>query len=224
MFTAVVRITGAGRLADFRERLRWLLVRDPDAEDYTEHHVPGVLEYRFEPKKGLPFPELTTASAEFPELRVEAQWDHDGVRGRAVFENGRVVEDEAVAPQAAGIAIATGDDGRLELALICERHADEWIGYAASADRHSYFCWRDGALTLVEPDDADEALEEVAFRLSTNGSGTTKRMPPPSASATGSTAIRCAARTSSRRSSPSCAATAALIPPLSRTPPRCAPH
>jgi len=165
MFTAVVRITGAGRLADFRERLRWLLVRDPDAEDYTEHHVPGVLEYRFEPKKGLPFPELTTASAEFPELRVEAQWDHDGVRGRAVFENGRVVEDEAVAPQAAGIAIATGDDGRLELALICERHADEWIGYAASADRHSYFCWRDGALTLVEPDDADEALEEVAFRL-----------------------------------------------------------
>ena len=46
MFTAVVRITGAGRLADFRERLRWLLVRDPDAEDFTEHHTAGVLEYR----------------------------------------------------------------------------------------------------------------------------------------------------------------------------------
>jgi hypothetical protein len=165
MFTAVVRITGAGRLADFRERLRWLLVRDPDAEDYTEHHQPGVLEYRFEPKKGLPFPELTSASAEFPELRVEAQWDHDGVRGRAVFENGRVVEDEAVAPQAAGLAIATGEEGRLDLALICERHAHEWIGYAASADRHTYFRYGNGALTLVAPDDADEALEEVAFRL-----------------------------------------------------------
>ena len=47
VFTAVVRISGAGRLADFRERLRWLMVRDPDAEDYTEHHAAGVLEYRF---------------------------------------------------------------------------------------------------------------------------------------------------------------------------------
>ena len=43
MFTAVVRVTGAGRLADFRERLRWLLARDPDAEDYTEHHEEAVL-------------------------------------------------------------------------------------------------------------------------------------------------------------------------------------
>src|SRR6188508_1831836 len=59
-----VRIGEDGKIAQFRARLRWLLVRDPDAEDYTEHHVPGVLEYRFEPKKGLPFPELTTASAE----------------------------------------------------------------------------------------------------------------------------------------------------------------
>jgi len=33
MFTAVVRITGAGRLEDFRERLRWLMVRDVDAEE-----------------------------------------------------------------------------------------------------------------------------------------------------------------------------------------------
>jgi len=33
MFTAVVRVTGAGRLADFRERLRWLMVRDEDAEE-----------------------------------------------------------------------------------------------------------------------------------------------------------------------------------------------
>ena len=49
MFTAVVRISGAGRLEDFRERLRWLMVRDADAEEYTEHHVPGALEYRFQP-------------------------------------------------------------------------------------------------------------------------------------------------------------------------------
>ena len=44
MFTAVVRITGAGRLADFRERLRWLMVRDAESEDYTEHHAEGRLE------------------------------------------------------------------------------------------------------------------------------------------------------------------------------------
>ena len=92
MFTAVVRITGVGRLAEFRERLRWLMVRDIDAEDYTEHHADGRLEYRFEPKQGIPFPAFVQASADFPELRVEAEWDHDGVRGRAVIEEGRIVE------------------------------------------------------------------------------------------------------------------------------------
>ena len=87
-----MRISGVGRLADFRERLRWLMVRDVDAEDYTEHHADGLLEYRFEPKSGIPFPVFAQASADFPELRVEAHWEHDGVRGRAVIENGRLVE------------------------------------------------------------------------------------------------------------------------------------
>lgn len=87
-----MRISGAGRLTDFRERLRWLMVRDIDAEEYTEHHAEGLLEYRFEPKAGIPFPVFAQASADFPELRVEAEWEHDGVRGRAVIENGRLVE------------------------------------------------------------------------------------------------------------------------------------
>jgi hypothetical protein len=91
-FRAVVRVTGAGRIEDFRERLRGLMVRDIDAEDYTEHHAEGVLEFRFEPKQGIPFPAFVAASAEFPELRVEAEWEHDGVCGRAVIENGRLVE------------------------------------------------------------------------------------------------------------------------------------
>jgi hypothetical protein len=68
------------------------MVRDIDAEDYTEHHLEGILEYRFEPNQGIPFPAFVAASAEFPELRVEAEWEHDGVRGRAVIENGRLVE------------------------------------------------------------------------------------------------------------------------------------
>jgi hypothetical protein len=98
LFTAVVRITGAGRLEDFRERLRWLMVRDADAEDYTEHHQPGLLEYRFTPKLGLPFPTLVQASGDFPELRVEAVWEkseaHGAVHGRAVIEAGKLVERE----------------------------------------------------------------------------------------------------------------------------------
>ena len=96
MFTAVVRITGVGRLADFRERLRWLMVRDVDAEEYSEHHGEGVLEYRFEPKLGIPFPAFAQASADFPELRVEARWtqttEHEEVRGFAALESGKLVE------------------------------------------------------------------------------------------------------------------------------------
>jgi hypothetical protein len=165
MFTALVRVTGAGRLADFRERLRWLLVRDPDAEDYSEHHDEGRLEYRFAPTKGIPFPALAEASGEFPELRVEAEWDHDGVRGRAVIENGRVVDDERALGGPQGVHVEVGDEARLALALICERAGDEWLGYAASAERHTYFRYRDGALTLIAPDDADGELEAIAFRL-----------------------------------------------------------
>jgi len=165
MFTALVRVTGAGRLADFRERLRGLLVRDPDAEDYSEHHEEGRLEYRFAPKKGIPFPALAEASVEFPELRVEAEWDHDGMCGRAVIENGRVVDDERALAGPHGVHVEVGDEGRLALALICERVGDAWLGYAASAERHTYFRYREGALALIAPDEADGALEEIAFRL-----------------------------------------------------------
>jgi hypothetical protein len=91
--TAVVRVTGsAGRFEEFRERVRWLLVRDPDTDPYTEHHAAARLEYRFELDKGLPFPTFVAASAEFPELRVEAEWDKDGARGGAAIESGTLVE------------------------------------------------------------------------------------------------------------------------------------
>ena len=93
-FRAVVRVTGTGRLEEFREQVRWLMVRDIDAEQFTEHHAEGILEYRFEPKLGIPFPAFVAASGEFPELRVEAQWEHGGRRGRVVIENGQIVEKE----------------------------------------------------------------------------------------------------------------------------------
>ena len=92
-FTAIVRVTGsAGRFEEFRERVRWLLVRDPDTDPYTEHHAQDQLEYRFELVKGLPFPTFVAASADFPELRVEAEWDKDGAKGGAAIENGRLVD------------------------------------------------------------------------------------------------------------------------------------
>ena len=91
--TAVVRVTGsAGRFEEFRERVRRLLVRDPDTDPYTEHHDANLLEYRFEVVKGIPFPSFVEASAEFPELRVEAEWDNHGSKGGAAIESGRLVE------------------------------------------------------------------------------------------------------------------------------------
>jgi hypothetical protein len=160
-----VRVSGAGRLADFRERLRWLMVRDPDGEDYTEHHDGAALEYRFTPRRGIPFPAFAAASGEFPELRIEARWDHDGVRGSVVIEAGRVLKgDEGAAPSTADAAVELAADGRLVLALVCERRGEEWLGYAATSEQHSFFRYRD-SLVLIAPEQADEALEEIAFRL-----------------------------------------------------------
>ena len=158
-----MRITGAGRLADFRERLRWLMVRDAEAEDYTEHHAEGRLEYRFVLKKGIPFPVLTEVSGEFPELRVEAQWDHEGVRGSAVIENGQLIEEHRVATGGQGIEVAVGDEGRLALALVVEKRDDCCIGYAATSDRHTFFRFARGALSLIDPEDPDTELEDMAL-------------------------------------------------------------
>ena len=163
MFTAIVRVTGAGRLADFRERLRSLMVRDEDAEDYTEHHAGGTLEYRFRPKHGIPFPAFTAASADFPELRVEAEWQRDGERGRAVIENGKLVEQSSARVDEAQLDVRLGDAGRLELALACRAKGEELLGYAVTHDRHTYWRWQDGRLSILGAEDPDTELEEVAF-------------------------------------------------------------
>jgi len=165
VFTAVVRISGAGRLADFRERLRWLMVRDADAESYTEHHGDGLLEYRFEPKKGVPFPAFAAASGEFPELRVEARWDHDGVRGSAVIENGQVIIDDKPAPGTPGIDVAVGEEGRLILGFVSTKKKQAWIGYAVTSGQQTYFRCQEGELTLLDAERPEAELEEVAFRL-----------------------------------------------------------
>jgi len=158
-----VRITGAGRLADFRERLRWLMVRDVDAENYSEHHAEGRLEYRFEPKKGIPFPVFTEVSGDFPELRVEAEWNHDGVRGRAVIENGRLIEEHRDSSGGPGIDVALEEDGQLGLAMVLEKRDACCIGYAATADRHTFFRYVRGKLDLIDPEAPDTELEDMAL-------------------------------------------------------------
>jgi hypothetical protein len=166
MFTAVVRISGAGRLDDFREHLRQLMVRDPDAESYTEHHVPGTLEYRFEPRRGIPFPAFTATSAQFPELRVDAEWHRDGLRGRAVIENGQLTEQETTRLDDPQVDVTVGEDGRLEIGLTCASQPDgALIGYAVTDERHTYFRWFGGRLELVDPEAPDDALEDTAFRF-----------------------------------------------------------
>jgi hypothetical protein len=167
VFTAVVRISGAGRIEEFRERLRWLMVRDEDPEDYTEHHAGGVLEYRFAPQRGIPFPAFTLASVDFPELRVEAEWERDGARGRAVIENGRLVETAAAASDEVQAEVRAAEDGRLEFGVTCRPDAGGGlIGYAVTDSRHTYFRFREGRLELLDPDSApDAALEDAAFRF-----------------------------------------------------------
>jgi hypothetical protein len=181
-FTATVRVAGPGRLDEFREHLRWLMVRDIDAEHYTEHHAADALEYRFEITKGVPFAAFANASEDFPELRVEAEWRNarQGVRGRAIIQGGRLFDHET-APIDGGLLaldIECGSQGELVLGMACVRDGENWLGYCASASRHAYFHLdEDGRLRLDqgatgrwgdgEEIDAAllERLEEIAFRF-----------------------------------------------------------
>jgi hypothetical protein len=156
-FTAVVRVRGAReQLQAFRERVRWLLVRDPDAESYTEHHGEESLEYRFELSKGVPFPVFATATSEFPGLRVEAEWRNEAraVTGRAVIERGQLLENstEALGERALVVDVAVGAEGELLLALACRDEGDTIAGYAASAARHAFFRYtlRERRLRIAE--------------------------------------------------------------------------
>jgi len=163
---AVIRVTGsAGRFEEFRERLRWLLVRDPDAGSYSEHHGPGQLEYHFEIRKGIPFPAFAAATSEFPELRVEAEWRNElqASAGRAVIEHGRLIEQHTETidgREALGVDIAVSAQGELLLAFVVRQEGGTASGYAVSADRQAYFRFERGRLDLIEP---DPGLEDLAF-------------------------------------------------------------
>lgn len=177
-FVATLRVSGLGaRLDDFRELVRHLMVRELDAERYSEHHAEGRLEYRFEIERGIPFPAFASASAEFPEVRVEAEWENEnlGLRGCAVIENGRLSE-QSTEPLASGrfeFDVEMGDSGALAFAIACRRSeagtGEGWIGYCASSERHAWFTWN-GALELMPTEASIDpallaVLEDVAFRF-----------------------------------------------------------
>ena len=97
-------------------------------------------------------------------LDVEAEWERDGERGRAVIENGQLVESSAAQRAEAPVEVWLGEKGRLGLGLICRAQPDgSVIGYAVTDERHTYFRFRDGALELLSPEEPDAALEEAAF-------------------------------------------------------------
>ena len=181
-FVATLRVSGLGaRLADFRARVRYLMVREIDAERYSEHHAEDRLEYRFELERGIPFPAFASASAEFPEVRVEAEWSNPGLglRGRAVIENGRLSEQSSEPLDSGRLEfdVEIGGTVELEFAIACRRRqtlgrtggGERWIGYCASSDRHAWFTW-DGALELTSTDSPVEQallaeLEDIAFEF-----------------------------------------------------------
>ena len=158
------------------------MVRDIDAENYTEHHAGDALEYRFEIRRGVPFAAFANASEEFPELRVEAEWRNagQGVRGRAIIQGGRLFDHET-APIDTGLLalhVESGAHGELVLGMACVREGESWLGYCASASRHAYFRLDDGGRLRLDEgatghwgdgEEIDAALlatlEEIAFRF-----------------------------------------------------------
>ncbi|MDA0225666.1 MAG: hypothetical protein O2975_06080, partial [Proteobacteria bacterium] len=151
---AVIRVTGtAGRFEDFRERIRWTLVREMDVEPYTEHHGKSGLEYRFAASQRLPFPAFAAATAEFEELSVEAEWDDaaQGLRCRATIVAGKLTAQESV-PIGTGPAnlwIELQAEGTLAFALAIEEQNGAWIGYCVDAQRHAYLRVESDALLFA---------------------------------------------------------------------------
>ena len=92
---ASVRVTGGdhAQREAFRERVRWLLVRDPDAPPYEDGHDGEAVTYAFG-AGSIPFPAFVDASRAFGALRVQAEYPASGPSpaGRVVFQGGMVVE------------------------------------------------------------------------------------------------------------------------------------
>lgn len=141
--TATLVVEGdPGELREYRSRVRPVL-EEEGVDSYRELHTEARLEYEFRLKGGIPFPPFVEASQAFPDLTIEVRWTDSalGRTGRAVIRNGVLREQAAHSQVPVGAAlqeVRAEADGRLELALVCERRRDTWLGYAIAADQHAF--------------------------------------------------------------------------------------
>ncbi len=158
---ATVVVTGdpAG-LDGFRRRVNALLDAPPRTP-YEERHAAGRLDYRIR-AAGVPYPQIVTASGEFPELEIDVAWESGAgaARGRARIRAGRLVEQagDLVAGSGLPCALRVERDGKLAFGLACRRRsAGEWIGYVVTSSRHALFrVAADGAGEVVSVTDGVE--------------------------------------------------------------------
>ncbi len=182
--TATVTVRGdPALLLEYRSRVNELLDEE-GAGSYRELHTEKQLEYRFKLHGGIPFPPFVEASQAFQNLTVEVDWTeaNEGRSGRAIIQNG-VLREQAAQTQAPGGSalrdVRADADGRLRLAVSCERWREFWHGYVVASDQHAFFrivgtadacelCASDGVEAewaerwAVSSDDADYA--ELAQR------------------------------------------------------------
>jgi len=142
--TATVTVKGdPALLREYRSRVNELLDEE-GAGSYRELHTQKQLEYRFKLRGGIPFPPFVAASQAFPDLTVEVDWTeaNEGRSGRAIIQNG-VLREQAAQTQAPGGPalqnVRADADGRLRLAVSCERWREFWHGYAIASDQHAFF-------------------------------------------------------------------------------------
>ena len=142
--TATVTVKGdPALLREYRNRVNALLDEE-DAASYRELHTGKQLEYRFKLRGGIPFPPFVETSQAFPELTVEVDWTEAnlGRSGRAIIQNG-ILREQAAQTQAPGGPalqhVRADADGRLRLAVVCERWREFWHGYVIASDQHAFF-------------------------------------------------------------------------------------
>ncbi|HEY7675290.1 MAG TPA: hypothetical protein VH867_08735 [Burkholderiales bacterium] len=142
--TATVTVKGdPEQLREYRGQVR-LLLEEESADSYRELHSEAQLEYEFRLRGGIPFPPFVEASQAFPELTIEVRWTEstEGRTGGAIIQNG-VLREQALHSHTPSVStlqeVRAEADGRLRLALVCERRGEAWLGYAISADQHAFF-------------------------------------------------------------------------------------